>query len=472
MPLRKSIAALAVLFSLSAPAAFGLDSHGVPQEGAPAAAPLPVMSEAQLRSMLIAKGVDPDSPRAKVLLKWMPHITSDPAWRAAMSQRDQSGAANPFNFGAVSPAVRLQFLAALGNYAAQADDGACVKIMAGKMGATSFMDSPPEVMDAGFTLFDAMLEQPRDAAEKEHYSTAELLDAESLLYADIEADIAKRKPALPSQASGASAVDRAQTQSCALVRSMFSAMMNLPEPQRTRATWDFFSAFQGAKTASDRVLADPHPYFDEAFDDQALPQAMRDRLPPEGSHPLPFKRLVVTGEWVNKDTPGDSGPYEMEFVNRHDNGVVSHITHSPSDAKKSAWAHLEMGYGVVSLRSETLSNGASLTPLAQLPDSTAIPLDWPAVTEGTEIAFPAPQPFERHITSTRCKVGHKRPASTVFPSLTGDAIDLSCTDIVDQGKDDRYQDVWLSDYGLALPVSIVDEDGLTLAHIKNITVSK
>jgi hypothetical protein len=60
----------------------------------------------------------------------------------------------------------------------------------------------------------------------------------------------------------------------------------------------------------------------------------------------------------------------------------------------------------------------------------------------------------------------------VFPTLTGDAIDISCTDIVNEGKNNQYDEVWLPDYGLTLTLSVVDEDGLTRVDVKNITVSQ
>lgn len=51
-------------------------------------------------------------------------------------------------------------------------------------------------------------------------------------------------------------------------------------------------------------------------------------VPSASAHPLTFKRLTFEGEWINKTTPEDAGPFVDTYINRRNNGVIGEVTTS------------------------------------------------------------------------------------------------------------------------------------------------
>jgi hypothetical protein len=69
-----------------------------------------------------------------------------------------------------------------------------------------------------------------------------------------------------------------------------------------------------------------------------------------------------------------------------------------------------------------------------------------------------------------CEVGKTVPASTVFRSLDGDAVELHCKFVKKSGSTERINVALLVNYGIPWWTSYDDEDGHTDIVIKNVTV--
>lgn len=483
MHFHKPIAGFALIASLTATTAFGVGMHG--EESAPAASDVAAApaaaNDARFRAFLSGAGIDPDSERGKRLIALGVHLSSDPAWHAMTDQRaSDGGKAFPFyrDTRPIPPAVRLRFLT---------DLAALVPYMPAQVCAsgggltpanltTMVKVMPLQGIDVLQDMLDAVASRDAAPATVEHYSTAELLEMESRFEADFQKEVEQNKFAFPGIAKTANGGATTPPNGCDMVKLMTATMINMPEPLRTRATWAFLSPDkkpdEGIGMIVRGVLVNPYPYLDETFDVSALPATFREHLPADGARRLPFRRLTVDGQWVNTDTPGDTGPYQQIFVNRHDDGVVARLTVSTSNPANPTWADFSTQYGPVTLRSQTVSFGDGLTPLAQLEEGVSAAIGGQTVTEGAEFEFPAEQPSAHHVKTVRCKIGHKRPAASVFASLTGDAVDWSCTEAVENGKDRRYQETWLYDYGIAVGASVNDEDGLTRFEIRKVSIEQ
>jgi hypothetical protein len=483
MHFRKPIVVLTLITSLTATAAFGVGMHG--EESAPAASDVQAApaqtNDARFRAFLTGAGIDPDSERGKRLIALDVHLASNPAWHAMMDQRaSDGGKANPFysDKRGIPPAIRLRFLTDLAALAPYMPAQVCAA--GGGLSPANLMtmvkSMPLQGIDVLQDMLDAVASRDATPDTGEHYSTAELLEMEGRFEVDLQKEFEKNKFALPGVTTASSGGGTTPPNGSDMVRLMTATMLNMPEPLRTRATWAFLSPDkkpdQAIGTIIRGVLVNPYPYVDETFDESALPATFREHLPADGARRLPFKRLTVEGQWVNTDTPGDTGPYQQIFLNRHDNGVVARLTVSTSSPANPTWTDFSTQYGALTLRSQTVSFGDGLTPLAQLEDGASVALGGKTITEGAEFEFPAEQPSLHHVKTVRCKIGHKRPAAAVFASLTGDAVDWSCTEAVENGKDRRYQETWLYDYGIAVGESVNDENGLTGFEIKKVSIEQ
>lgn len=437
---------------------------GQPESPAPASvggAPtrgFTIPPDERIRANVAKAGVDPDSENGRVLVQWLIRIAADPAYRAKLLALPHGG--NPFRNLQLSPEDRLNVLRLMSDLASSSPNDCRVVEMQGKSG--DFFAAAKTLSTRGLQDFVGMMDilaKPGSvqSGTDENYTVAELLDADAHFDAI----------ALP----GSSALKSASNP-CEIMRLIYGQLAALPQPVQQRATYDLFKALGGGEMASGSVLDDPSAYLDDVFDERRLPESIRSLLPADGSRPLPFSRVIVNGEWVNKTTPGDSGPFTDTLVNRRNNGAVAELITAPDSSGQARWSAFILSYGGAELLSQTVESRTDVTMLATLKDGAAIAAANQPLVEGKRIDFPLPQPIREGQTSRSCEVAKTIPASTIFGSLTGDAIETLCTEVQKNGVKTHSRGVWLVDYGIGMPMTIEDEDGRTDVVVKNVTIVK
>lgn len=452
-----------VLLSISTATAYGLGMQSTPAEpvaSAPAANPAIGLTPAQItqraRAYFAQNGLDPDSENGQIMTEWFTRAVQDPGY---LDRLRNPGSQPTGGAGTMLPATeRLKLLRLLKDISNDSHGG-CDALKLVKSGELMSLakTSSPKMLRNMVELADISAFKSDASSEDEHYTVAELLEAEARLNA-----IGSQQELLKQGASN----------SCASLGILYDIVAKLPEQERSRATYDFFKMMSGGKSASELVLADPFAYLDEVFDDLHLPDVIRDRLPANGSRPLPYARLIVNGEWVNKATPGDSGPFTDTFVNRHNNGVVVDLIAPNGVSGKARWVGFDMWYGLADLMTQNVNGRLYATMLGTQNETSAIDLANEPMTEGKSFEIALPQPSSHGQLTRRCEIGKTEPASITFGTLTGNAVNLDCSETHKDGKTVRARSVWLVDYGIELYKSFDDEDGRTDVIIKNISIVK
>ncbi|RAS21344.1 hypothetical protein BX591_12932 [Paraburkholderia bryophila] len=447
------------LLTFSTAAAYGLDMSGAPPEKASpisdsssqhaASVDGAQRSMAKLRANLIVAGIDPDSAQGKVLMRWLTKLAGDPGFQAALVR--QSGGAEKFWSAPLSADDRLRMLQLLKDMSMDSQKDCHLPSMVGADFIAFARTSSPRVLEDVMETLEIAINSGKAEHPPEQYSVTELLDADAQLNATPPVE-----PGTHGYPPGA----------CGVVAFSVDAITALPEPVRQRASFEFLRMMSGQKSAFDRVLDDPSAYLDDAFDERQLPETLRRHLPADGSRALPYARLTFEADWVNKKTPGDNAAFKNVFINRRNNGVIADVVTS------KGWADFTLSYGLEILRTQVVSKGTDLTQRSTLEDEAAIHAADHEFVPGQNLDLVVPQPSEKGVKSRRCVIGETVPASTIFPSLTGTAIGLQCTDTMTHGKNASWHSVWLTDYNMAWTQSIDDEDGRTEAVIRNVTIER
>ncbi|PCE34005.1 hypothetical protein [Burkholderia ubonensis] len=449
------------LLLLATATAYGLGAQsGQAQSPAPASSTpaIPDAAMAQLgaraRAFVTGLEVDPDSENGRILVQWLIKIALVPEFSANLSTLDASP--NPLGSVTFSSENRLKMLRSMKVVASESRDDCKIK-QPGRddLGGLAKTLSPKGLRSALEMIEVILTQRSGQAGVEEHYTVAELLDADARL----------NSVALPESLSKGHESDN-----CALFAFLIDAVVALPEPQRRRATYEFFKRIGGGKQASESVLGDPAAYLDDVFDERRLPDSIRRRLPPDGSRPLPFSRLIVDAEWVNKSAPEAAFLITDTYVNRRNNGVVAELVTSQDKSGKTTWSDFTLSFGIADMFYQSV--GSDTTMLRTLKDDTAIAIANQPMVKGKRIEIPIPQPSRKGELSRRCEVGMTVPASTIFHTLTGDAVDLACSEIGKDGTTTRVRATWLSDYGVTLSRAFDGEEGRTDVVIKNVTIVK
>jgi hypothetical protein len=462
MKIKAGLCGVLLLFSTAAAYGLGMQD-GAPESPAPAVAAssaavaATMLSSEQIRAIVGKIGVDPDSGNGQVVVRWVSRIAVDPAYRARFFAMSQRG--NPFRNADLSPQARLDVLRLMGDM--DSDSGNDCRILQANSG--NFVVLAKSLSTRGledlFEMMDALTTSESAPSNTEDYTVAELLDADARLDAS----------AAPTLGSAAG-MDASNP--CRIARLLYEPAVSLPQPVQQRATYELFKALGGGKLAMGSVFSDPMAYLDDVFDERRLPDSIRALLPPDGSRPLPWSRVIVNGAWVNKTTPADSAPFTYTFVNRRNNGVVAEFDTSPDRSGKTIWADFTLSYGSAELLSQTIEGPATATLLATLNDGAAIAAANDSLAEGKQIDYPLPQPSHYGQTVRRCEVGKTVPASTIFDSLTGQAVESVCSELRKSGVTTRVHALWLVDYGILIPKTMEDEDGLTDVVVKDVAIEK
>ncbi|WP_063899257.1 hypothetical protein [Burkholderia stagnalis] len=397
-------------------------------------------------------GVDPGSENGRLLVQWLTKVALVPQNRANLNA--YAAGRSPFRTDMLSPENRLKVLRLIKEIASGPRNSCTMpQAQANDLGGMAKAMSPKEFRSALEVMEIIVTQRAGQTGAEEHYTVAELLDADARLDAlELPDSLSKGREAEP----------------CAAFLFMIDAVDAMPEPQRQRTTYEFFKMMNGGAQATESVLGDPVAYLDDVFDERRLPDSIRRHLPPDGSRPLPFSRLIVDAERVNKAAPESEGPVTDTYVNRRNNGVVAELVTSPDRSGKAKWASFVLTFGIVDLSSQGIWNGATM--LSTLKDDTAIAIANQPIMTGKRIEMPVPQPSSKGQLSRRCEVGKTAPASSIFRTLTGDAVDFDCSELRKDGTTTRVRAVWLANYGITLPTAYDDEDGRTDVVIKNVTI--
>lgn len=443
----------------STAAAYGLDMSGAPSESASSildSSPQragtvgsTMQSAAQYRATLLAAGIDPDTGQGAVLMRWLVKFSSDPAWQGALARR--SGGSEKFWSTPLSADDRLRMLQLLKDMAMDSQKDCHMPSVAGSDFLAFAKNSSPRFLEDLMQILEISINNAKSPHPEDQYSVTDLLDADAQLNAT------------PPVAPGTHGYPPG---ACGVLAFSVDAIAGLPEPVRQRASFEFMRMMSGQKAAFDTVLDNPSAYLDDAFDERQLPETLRRHLPADGSRPLPYARLTFEADWVNKKTPADNVAFRNVFINRRNNGVIADVVNA------ERWSDFTLSYGIAMLRTQVVVKGPDLTQRGTLEDEAAIPAAERELVPGQSVDLAVPQPNAKGVKSRRCEIGQAVPASTIFPSLTGTAIGLQCTDTRMHGKNESWHSVWLTDYNIAWTQSIDDEDGRTEVVIRNVTIER
>ncbi|EMD9437102.1 hypothetical protein VXE32_001073 [Burkholderia cepacia] len=451
-----------VLLSIATATAYGLGVQSAPAEPAvstPAANPVINLTPAQIseraRAYIAQIGVDPDSDNGQILIAWFTRIVQEPGYLARLTTLRSSSPGLVDTM--LPPAARLKALRVTADMARGSRNNCAMPDIGGKDLAALAKTLPSKSLKGVLEMMDILLNRDGTASGDEHYTVAELLDVDARVNT-IELPASLSKP-------GAS-------KSCEAIAFAVGMIDKLPEPEQQRITYELFKMISGGKSASETVLADPDAYLDEVFDERRLQEAIRSQLPPDGSRPLPYSRLIVDGEWVNKTTPKAAGPYVDTYVNRRNNGVVAELMTTRDGSGATDWSYFGLTSGIAELMGQSVQGRFDAQRLGMLKDASAIAVANAPLAEGKRIEFALPQPSSRGQLTRRCEIGKTEPASTIFGTLTGNAVNLDCSEVRKDGTTSRVRSAWLADYGIELSKTIDDEAGRTDVIIKNVTIVK
>jgi hypothetical protein len=413
----------------------------------------PAIDVSGLRSNLIQSGLDPYSPNGRTLLSEMEKFAGDPALSWAFSTPGQKQPVNwmdPENF---TPAERVQLLKQFAGLGAAS--GSCsLQSLSHRDLVTLAKTMSPDAFRRLIGLIEFVMTHRNGASlSGEHYSAGQVINAVVALNS-----LRLLKP-------GAS-----QQEQCSWLSSGVEAVSRMPEADQAIVTYEIFNRMNGKISANETVLRAPESYFDEEFDDRALPESVRNQLPPDGSHPLPFSKLVINAEWVREGKKHGVERVNDIYVNRYNNGVLSELTVPVVSDGKAGWAGFSSNFGYVTLRSQNI-NRSGATAQANVSG-----IDWwhaaaRPIVPGSEIDYPLPQPrADMDAKTERCHVGARQSAKEFFPTLEGVAINMDCTITSSTGRVTSTHGVWLEKYGLALDLSSLDESGKSNYVIHGITI--
>ena len=459
MKLKISFYGVALFFTVAS--SYALDMRSAqpvaPAPEAPTTAPVnpAIMTNERIRQFISQSGLDPDSDNGRSLARFFARIAADAEYRDKFNKFSQSRGL----FGRqLSPDDRLRVLHLMkdlaqrsnGDYDAVVANGRDLVVLAKTVSPHGFKD----MLEIAEIAVDSSIPDSYD----ERYATSELLDAESAVESAL---VQKLAPQLSSKG--------APNFREVLIASV-DAIDAMPPASRQRATYEFFQTMDHKPSARAKVLADPAAYLDDMFDERRLPDSIRGKLPDNGSHPLPYARLVIDAEWKHQWKPNKPSPFKDTFVNRRNNSVIAELMTRGADATDQDWSSFYLSYGVADLLTQHV--GGELTPLGTLNDDTAVQVARQPLLEGRSIELPVPLPSEHGQTSKTCEVGKTVPASTVFKSLDGDAVHLHCKFVKKDGNTERFNVALLVNYGIPWWTSYDDEDGHTDVVIKNVTIQQ
>ncbi len=407
------------------------------------------LSPDDVRQTLAANGIDPDSERGRTVARWVVKYARDPEMRAArMGQLPTMATLWAVPFPAADRLRIAALLKDISSDPANSANNCRTPAFLGSDLMAFAKAASARTFDDLMTLLEIASANLQAQPAVERYTTAELLDADASMAA---------VPVLPAGTPGYPAG------ACGNLVYTLDTLAAMPEPTRQRTSWEFFRALNRRPQAFQTVLANPAAWLDATFDERALPAPLRQQLPADGSRPLPFTRIVVDAQWINKDTPSESAPFQDVLLNRRDNGVIAELNRSKQ------WAEFTLNYGLATLREQVVDAGSATTRLATLQTPSTLDFADRAPAPGEQIDIVEPQPSASGAVR-HCVAQAPQPAARVFPSFEGEAIGLQCSRTNAHGGIDNWHTTWLRNYGIFWTDTIDDADGHTVAVIRKVTI--
>jgi hypothetical protein len=425
-----------------------------PESEAPKAAPAipaPAVTSERIRQLLSQSGVDPESDNGRLVVELFTRIATNAEYRDRFTRQGMFG-------GQLSPDDRLRMLHLMKDMAQTQKSDCDALAPKGRDFILLAKTLPPRAFKDLLGVLEISIERSIPDPDNEQYTTAELLAAESELESALEAKITPQ-----STANG-------KPNFCEVLIRSVDAIDAMPETLRQPATYEFFQTIARKPSAREKVLADPSAYLDDMFDERRLPDSTRRKLPENGSHRLPYARLVIDAEWRHQWKPNEPSPFKDTYVNRRNNGVIAEMVTPGADNPRQNWSGFYLDYGVVDLLTQNV--GSQLTLLGTLKDDTAVEVASQPLLEGHSIQFPVPLPSEDGESARTCEVGKTVPASTLSKSFDGEAVELHCKFVKKSGSTEHFDVALLANYGIPWWTSYDDEDGHTDIVIRNVTIQQ
>ncbi|RXN92907.1 hypothetical protein C7R54_03995 [Achromobacter aloeverae] len=214
-------------------------------------------------------------------------------------------------------------------------------------------------------------------------------------------------------------------------------------------------------TAVKAVVADPPAYSAHHMTARNLQATGREKLPAAGSEAFGYTTIVMSGEI--RQTPVNGRPFDVTFENTYyndrDDGMLRGIFMRKSNGLPSSF-RVDLSYhGFVPLIVQAGSSTAeTMMRTLTARDIDQWPRDFAAMPEHGSFTFAwtagfAGDPVQTYPRKLTCTSGENYPASRFMPQVPGQAIDLKCNWLDDNGvQSDKTRLVYLRAYALALPV--------------------
>jgi hypothetical protein len=207
-------------------------------------------------------------------------------------------------------------------------------------------------------------------------------------------------------------------------------------------------------------------YLAAHFAVDSLPTSVREKMPPAGTHVLPFKVLTVLGKVTGHvGTAGIERDFKTVLINAQDTGMVQQVYESSANGVPAA-ATFSLSYlNIYSLKEET-ANYAQTAAFIPFVAHDA---------DNNQFAFNAPQEDETYTTTFKfgttvqivnfraltwtCHTSRYYPASQFNAALSGKAIDLDCEQTKDGIVQNKTRRTYLTQYGIGLTRSVATTAG-------------
>ncbi|MFM0738222.1 hypothetical protein PQQ51_13350 [Paraburkholderia xenovorans] len=445
----------------------------VPRPPMPTTLPPEVIAKA-----VAGMGLDPDSEKGQIAGRWFEHSVADPDWRAMLYQNGgldlkASGDTPTYSGGArLGPEDRLKVIRLITGFASTLTPSECEALFTSRKGDDKLLKQlSAKQLDDMMKTFDVFIQTTAHAhSEPESYSIDQLLEAGSDIEARTEAAL-KREHLDTDPPSDTDAPGKSHDQSCKQMLTTFRTLQDAPDPTRRIVTWDLLSS-PWAGTVFTHVLRTPDAFVASHFDLNRLPADMQQHLPAPGSRPLGYTKIVIEGDWENSTAEEKRTPYEETYWNLSDTGLVNRFT--LGHPEKPSFGYFSTEYGYKSIRGQRISGGEAYAAPKLLAPSTYRMLDDGGVIPQPNRVYLSPrlQPVAQGVHDAQCESLGKYPASQVFKDFTGDAVDVNCKSVNDNGVTYQNREAYLYDYGISVSLFEIDKDGLSVSRIRKVTITR
>ena len=413
-------------------------------------------------------------------MRWLNYVDHDPDWRslynaAAVNDENHSSPIN-FNlpFESMSKEQRLGYLKIMSQLFSQMTAAQCAGIF---QPSSDFRLQLPRMstfqLEQFLSLINATVRTAVHPIQPvEHYSTEQLLEADSYMETTLTDLLLRQKKFHDWAKQDLKNQAPPLNSTCQVTNLIFKAIRGAPEPYRSEATWDLLSNAHSDHDADtlDSVVRHAEQYALETFDTPSLPTTIREQLPVNDSRPLPFKELLIQGNWINRTSQNPSTPYLTINLNTRNNGILVQILRSMDGLHAYKWVTFATNLGYQTLKHQVVGTGSRVHPPTLVPISMPLLLANAVPQPNSHYELPETQPSPNHIKFDRCETEEAFPASRIFPTLSGKAVEISCQAVTDKGTGSQWRDAYLYDYGIAVMLFSIDDDGLTTAEINSVTV--